>query len=253
MLIPNKQDTIHSSWLLRLLTAISEDSLLASCLGFKGGTCAALRGFLNRFSVDLDFDLLVDKGEIHNVRRSLEKIFTDLGLEIDDQSTKIPQYFLKYPTGGARHRNTIKVDMSFPVPKANTYEMVCLIEIDRVMKCQTLETIVANKLVALIARFERTGKIAGRDLFDVHHFLLQGYPYSREVIIGQRKTSLTVFFKELIAFVEKYVTNTLIDQDLNHLLPQAEFQAIRKILKQETLMMLRSELERTLPSRNTIC
>ncbi|EKD63327.1 MAG: hypothetical protein ACD_51C00292G0002 [uncultured bacterium] len=242
MLLPHKQDTIHKAWLLRLLTAICEDTLLSSCLGFKGGTCAALRNFLNRFSVDLDFDLLIDEKKIPDVRLALEKIFRNLELIISDKSAKTSQYFLKYPTEKTKHRNTIKLDMSFPVPKANTYEMVRLMEIDRVVQCQTLETIVANKFITLIARFERTGKVAGRDLFDIHHFLLQGYPYSREVIIEQRKKSLPVFFKELIGFIEKRVTNTLIDQDLNHLLPQTEFQAIRKILKQETLMMLKTEL-----------
>ncbi|EKE19064.1 MAG: hypothetical protein ACD_9C00153G0001 [uncultured bacterium] len=121
--------------------------------------------------------------------------------------------------------------------------MVRLPEIDRTVKCQTIETIVSNKLITLIARYERTGKIAGRDIFDIHHFLFNGYPYSEEIIFEQRKESLSNFFKQLIDFVDKKVTNTIIDQDLNHLLPNPEFQSIRKILKQETLMLLRSELK----------
>lgn len=244
MLLPRKQDTVHKIWLLRLLMAICGNSLLSKKLGFKGGTCAAMRGFLNRFSVDLDFDLLAEKNEIPDIRKELERIFSDLGLEIKDQSSKVPQYFLKYPSNELSERNTIKIDVSFPTPKKNDYETVRLIEIDRVCKCQTLETLVANKLVTLLARYERTGKIAGRDLFDIHHFLYNGYSYKKEIILEQRKESLTVFLKKLIKFVEKYVTNTLIDQDLNHLLPQSEFQKIRKVLKQETINLLRSELER---------
>lgn len=242
MLLPCKQDVIHKAWLLRLLTAICEDSLLSKKFGFKGGTCAAMRGFLNRFSVDLDFDMLAKENEMPDIRTALEKIFVDLGLEIKDKSTKVPQYFLKYPTNDSAERNTIKLDISFPAPKANDYEMVRLIEIDRVMQCQTLDTLVANKLISLIARYERTGKLAGRDVFDVHHFLFNGYPYKKEVILVQREESLQVFFKELIDFVEKQVTNTLIDQDLNHLLPNSEFQKIRKVLKQETINLLNAEL-----------
>ena len=60
MLIPRREDAIHKAWLLRLLTAICEQPTLSQNLGFKGGTCAAMRGFLNRFSIDLDFDLLAD-------------------------------------------------------------------------------------------------------------------------------------------------------------------------------------------------
>jgi len=48
----------------------------------------------------------------------------------------------------------------------------------------------------------------------------------------------------LIAFVEKEVTDDLIAQDLNVLLPYAKFKIIRKTLKQETLMFLKDELER---------
>lgn len=243
MLLPHKKDVIHKVWLLRLLTAIAENTYLSSRLGFKGGTCAAMRGFLNRFSVDLDFDLLIEKNETESVRDALEKCFKDLGLNIKDQSTKVPQYFLRYDTDNPEGRNTIKVDALFPVPKKNKYEMVRLPEIDRTVKCQTIETIVSNKLITLIARYERTGKIAGRDVFDIHHFLSNGYPYSEEIIFEQRKESLSNFFKRLINFVDKKITNTIIDQDLNHLLPDSEFQSIRKILKQETLMLLRSELE----------
>ncbi|MFA6917892.1 MAG: nucleotidyl transferase AbiEii/AbiGii toxin family protein [Candidatus Gracilibacteria bacterium] len=243
MLLPHKKDVIHKVWLLRLLTAIAENAYLSSRLGFKGGTCAAMRGFLNRFSVDLDFDLLIEENETGNVRNALEKCFKDLGLVIKDKSTKVPQYFLRYPD--SKGRNTIKVDALFPVPKKNKYEMVCLPEIDRTLKCQTVETIVSNKFITLIARYERTGKIAGRDVFDVHHFLFNGYPYSEEIIFEQRKESPSNFFKQLMDFVDKKITNTIIDQDLNHLLPNSEFQSIRKILKQETLMLLRSELGET--------
>lgn len=245
MLIPRREDAVHKAWLLRLLTAICEQPMLSQNLGFKGGTCAALRGFLERFSIDLDFDLLTKSEGIKSVRNELERIFIDLGLVIKDKSSKVPQYFVKYPSKDPGKRNTIKIDILFPPPKANKYEMVNLPEPDRVVKCQTLETMVANKLIALIERYERTGKIAGRDIFDVHHFLMQGYSYDKEIIIELRKISIPDFFRQLINFVEKHVNNTIIDQDLNHLLPDKEFQAIRKILKTETLVLLKDELKRS--------
>lgn len=244
MLIPRKQDVIHKSWLLRLLTAICEDQFLADSLGFKGGTCAAMRGLINRFSIDLDFDLLVSEKEIPKARKHLEKIFTELGLEIKDQSSKVPQYFLRYPVGDQVHRNTIQLDILFPALPVNDYEMVHLPEIDRIVKCQTLDTMVAHKLITLIARHERTSKIAARDVFDVYQFLLNGYPYKKEIIEFVRKTDLAKFFRDLIELVDKKVNLTMINQDLNFLLPNKEFQDIRKILKQQTLMLLKDELER---------
>lgn len=244
MLLPHKHDAIHKGWLLRLLTAIYEDSFLAESLGFKGGTCAAMCGFLDRFSVDLDFDILTSKKEIPDIHRALEIVFSSLELTIDDWSQKIPQYFLKYPTHSPNQRNTLKLDATFPVPKANRYEKVRLTDIDRIVQCQTLETMVANKLVALMDRFGQTGKMAARDVYDVHQFFLRGYSYSPEVILEREDGSLADFFEKLIRFVEKHVDATLIDQDLNTLLPPREFQAIRKTLKQETLMLLGDELKR---------
>lgn len=244
MLLPRKQDAIHKGWLLRLLTAICDDPFLSESLAFKGGTCAAMRGFLDRFSVDLDFDILTTKKEFPKIQRLLETIFGKLGLTIYDHSQKIPHYILKYPTPDSHQRNTIKLDTAFPAPKTNRYEKVRLTDIDRVVQCQTLETMVANKLVALMARFEQTGKMAARDVYDVHQFFLRGYSYSPEVILEREDRSLADFFEKLIRFVEKHVTATLIDQDLNTLLPDREFHAIRKILKQETLMLLGDELRR---------
>ena len=57
MKVPNKKEVKHKNQLYRLLRALISSSLLANKIMFKGGTCAAMRGFLDRFSVDLDFDL----------------------------------------------------------------------------------------------------------------------------------------------------------------------------------------------------
>ena len=75
-------------------------------------------------------------------------------------------------------------------------------------------------------------------------FFLQGFCYSPEVIEERRKTTVEKFLKQLVDFVEKHVTETIIDQDLNTLLEFGQFQKIRKILKRETLMFLKDELRK---------
>lgn len=245
MLIPRKEDTIHKAWLFRLLTAICDDAILPQALRFQGGTCSAMRGFIDRFSVDLDFDLIAEKNEIPTVRKAFEAIFEKLGLEIKDQSSKVPQYFLKYPSKEAV-RNTIKIDIFFPPAKSNKYESVLLSEIDRTFVCQTRDTLVANKMVAVMERFEKYGSVAGRDIFDIHTYFLRGFEYNGDVIKERSGKSVTVFLEELIKFIEKHVTETLINQDLNHLLGADVFQKIRKVLKTEVLMFLKDELARIL-------
>ena len=243
MILPNPKDAIHRAWLYRLLAELYDDPLIANNLYFKGGTCAAMLGWLDRFSVDLDFDYVGSKKDLGSARKNMEQIFSRLGLEIKDKSQKVPQYFLKYPApeGG---RNTIKIDVAFPPPKANTYGAQRFAEIDRIARCQTIETMFSNKLVALIDRWEKKESIAGRDLYDIHYFFLQGFSYNQAVIEERRKTSVKTFFKKLAEFVEKKVTDKVINHDLNVLLPPDKFQKMRKIIKRETLMFLKDEVER---------
>jgi predicted nucleotidyltransferase component of viral defense system len=244
MLLPRQQDIIHKIWLLRLLTDIADDKFLSAKMAFKGGTCAAMRGYLNRFSVDLDFDFLGVTEELPSVSASLEKIFKKRGLTIKDQSKKAPQYFLKYPTKDPDQRNSLNIDVNFPTPKSNQYEKILLPEIDRVMISQTKETMMANKLLAIMDRYERHQKVAGRDIYDTYHFFLQGFSYDPSVIREDFKGSLKEFFTKLISFIEVHISQLVIDQDLNFLLPNEDFQRIRKTLKAETLMLLRIELGR---------
>lgn len=128
--------------------------------------------------------------------------------------------------------------------KANTYEAKRFHEIDRVITCQTIETMVANKLVALVDRYEHSENIASRDLYDIHHFFLQGYRYNEAVIRERTGKNMPQFFADLITFVEQHITDEIINQDLNTLLSFEKFSRIRRILKQETLMFLRDEEKR---------
>jgi predicted nucleotidyltransferase component of viral defense system len=240
MLIPHKRDTVHRSWLLRLLSAIADNRVLMMHLRFKGGTCAAMRNLLDRFSVDLDFDLL-SPDDISIVRHHLENIFTELHLSVKDQSSTVPQYFLHYdaPSG---LRNTIALDITVPPPKSNEYETIRLPDIDRFVPCQTIATMVANKLVTPLDRFEKHGTIAGRDIYDIHHFLFQGLPWNTAVIEERSGVSLPMFCRSLLDFIAENVTQTVIDQDLNIVLQPKQFKAIRRSLKQETLALLRQHI-----------
>jgi predicted nucleotidyltransferase component of viral defense system len=239
MILPHQSDVIHQAWLYRILAGIADDAVLASDLRFKGGTCAAMRGFLDRFSVDLDFDLINAENK-EFVRERFRGLFHKLGLEIKDESVRVPQFFLKYPDSLNR-RSTLKIDVTFPVPNSNNYEPVNFAEINRVLVCQTVETMFANKLVAVMSRFEKSGSIAGRDFFDAHSFFMQGFDWNKAVIVERTKMNEEVFFEKLFVFVDKRLTQKIIDQDINHLMPNIQFQRVRKHLKNELLMFLRAK------------
>jgi len=243
MIVPQPKDAVHKAWLYRTLTRIFDDAELARVLYFKGGTCAAMLGYLDRFSVDLDFDYLGTDEFLPKTKLTLESIFTELGLTIHDQSTVVPQYFLKYEAP-LHARNTMKIDVAILPPKANLYEKKRFNEIDRIITCQTIETMMANKLVALTDRYEHNESIAARDVYDIHHFFIQGYRYSEAVIEERTGKQMVQFFTDLIVFIENHITEEIINQDLNMLLPPVTFSRLRKILKAETIMFLRDEVIR---------
>lgn len=240
MLKTNHTQALHKSIMFRVLINILDDSFLSQNLYFKGGTCAGMLGYLDRFSVDLDFDLK-DKNLMEKVQEELEKIFVRSGLEIKDKSKTTIQYFLKYEAP-ENSRNTLKVDAIDTPYKNNEYEKVLLPEINRFAICQTKSTHFTNKLVAIIDRFERSGSVAGRDIYDIHHFFQQSFDINEELIKERRGVDTNSYLKELADFIENNITETIINQDLNFLLEPEKFNSIRKTLKDETLALIRENI-----------
>ena len=243
LILPNKKDAMHKAWMFRVLRAVADDAHLTKALVFKGGTCASMRDFLDRFSIDLDFDYVGSADETNVIRKRLEKLFSDLGLAVKDASTEVPQYFLKYPSSEGE-RNTLKFEATTLMSTANKTEKVRLADIDRVFSCQTIETMFAHKLVALVDRYERHGSIAGRDVYDIHRFFLNGFSYDKDVIEDRRGCSARAYLKELRSFIARRITDTIISQELNVLLSPEQFKRIRHILKEETLAFLDDEIKR---------
>jgi len=113
---------------------------------------------------------------------------------------------------------------------------------ERNLVCQSIDTMFANKLVAVLDRYEKNNTIAGRDIYDVHHFFSAGHRYNQNVIKERTGKDVISFFKDLKIFIENRVTEKIITQDLNMLLPYDVFRKIRKILKTETLFLINNEI-----------
>jgi hypothetical protein len=135
----------------------------------------------------------------------------------------------------------MKIRSSNLVVNANQYKVQYFTEVEGLMNSQTIETMFANKLVAVTDRHELHQTIAGRDIYDIHNFFIHGYSYRAPVI--QERTGLEPkeYFGKLIDFIKEHINQTIINEDLNTLLPNHRFQQIRKILLPETLSMLARE------------
>jgi predicted nucleotidyltransferase component of viral defense system len=240
MVLPLSKDMKHKTQLFRLLREILNTPELSSKLAFKGGTYASLRGVLNRFSADLDFDL-PDKNDYEFVLDATLKIISKLGLEIKDRSKNHLQFFLKYdalPT----ERNTLKLEINDDTSRFNKYEEVNLLEINQICKGQTLDTMFSNKLFACIARFEKNGKIAGRDFFDIHQFFYQGLPINKDVVEERSNLSYKEYMVKLRSFIVKNITTQQLVQDLNMLLEKKTIKTILPHIKDELLVFIDNEV-----------
>ncbi len=240
MILIKKEDILHKFQLLKLLTAIVDDPQISQSLYFKGGTCATMAGFLDRFSIDLDFDLKRIDDKI-KLKTGLEKIFKAQDFTISNKKGPTLFYLLKYKAPPNR-RNTLRFSVFEDIIKANDYKPILLPEIGRLVNCQTIETMFANKLVAPIDRFKKHEKIAGRDIYDIHYFFSQGYKFKDEIIKERTGVRVKDYIKILIEFIEDKITQKILTEDLSTLLPYPKFQKVRKTLKNEVLIFLKSSL-----------
>jgi len=67
---------------------------------------------------------------------------------------------------------------------------------------------------------------------------------TKTIVVKNTKKPATAIFRDLIAFIDQKVTDGLLAEDLNVLVPPETFRRIRKTLKQETLVFLHDELAR---------
>ena len=240
MLIIRKEDIIHKSVMNRLLMEIADNTILSQYLAFKGGTCAAMLGYLDRFSVDLDFDVLPGENK-ENLRQEFYEVFKAQSLEIAKEKSRALFFQVRYQST-PKERNLMKVSASDIFIKTNLYKALYLAEINRIMKCQSVESMFANKLVAITDRYNLYRKIAGRDIYDLHYFFTHGYSYRFQIIEERTGMGEKEYLRKLSAFIRKHVTQKLIDEDLNTLLADKQFKMIRKIIIPETLSILEKSI-----------
>lgn len=199
--------TIHKTNLTNILIDIFKNSSLGPLLGFKGGTAALLFYNLPRFSVDLDFDLIVNlKEDSPELKEFIDKMSSLLSakFEIKDQSAKYNTLFwlVSYGTGLAN----IKVEVSTRDNPYNHYNLIPFY--GTTIRVIDLKDMMAHKLVAVTER----GSLANRDLFDIHYFL--GLPEASQInyqIIKHRTgKDPKEFYLSLLKYLDKINSKSIL-------------------------------------------
>ena len=141
-------------------------------------------------------------------------------------------------------RNTLKLEISDDVSPYNIYEKVYLLEIGMYCSGYTLDTMFANKLVAAKGRFNKTGKIASRDFYDIHKFFIEGLSVNKQVVEERTSLSYHRYLEDLIKFVTVELNEKVLYQDLNPLMEKGSLDKVVKILKPELLRFLKEAVLR---------
>ena len=159
----------HKLYMAQILSNIFKDKDICNVLAFKGGTCLMFFHDLNRFSTDLDFNLL-NPEKLDVVYDRVRAILACFGA-IDDEAKKLfgPVLVLNYGKG----ERMLKVEISIR-QYPNHYEMRSLAGTD--IRVMTMPDMFAHKLCAMGER------LSPRDVFDVHFFLQNHTEINEEIV-----------------------------------------------------------------------
>jgi len=227
----------HQLVMGQILKDIYTDVTISSLLGFKGGTCAYFFYNLPRFSVDLDFDLLMVNDE--NQKMVFEKIVAILGKygEVKDQYIKRFTVFALLSYGDDDHNIKVEINVRKLVENIQDhYEMKEYLGIS--MFVAKKDYLFASKLSALTLRSET----AMRDIYDIHYFAKSNWDINAEVIKERIGKINKEYLADCVVFIEKLKDNQML-QGLGELVDSEKEKAwIRTHLKTDSIFMLKNYL-----------
>ncbi len=226
--------TVHKNILIKILKDIYGDSSLGPILGFKGGTAAYLFYNLNRFSVDLDFDLLNKEKEDY-VFEQIKKILENYGTLKQAEKKRFNLIFVLSYSGKVRGGQNIKVEINRR-EFGSKYEVKAYFGIS--MRVMVQEDMFAHKLCAM---YERIGK-TNRDIFDVWYFLQNEWPVNRKIVEDRTNMNFKKFLQKCIYLLEK-MSNQNILSGIGELLDNKQKDWVKAKLKSETIFLLKLRLD----------
>lgn len=216
----------HRIHLFQILKEVYSDMEISSYLGFKGGTALMFFYELQRFSVDLDFNLL-DEEKQALVYERMRSILIRYG-SIHDEAKKFYGQVLVLDYG--LNERKLKVEISnrgFP----DHYEMKSLM--GQSVKVMIIEDMLAHKLCALLDR----PAITSRDVFDLWFLLSKHTPVNEEIIQSRMNKPLGDYLESCISKIEDLQANKLLT-GLGELMDGKMKNFVRTKLKDEVLGLL---------------
>ena len=216
----------HKIIMARVLKDIYQNIRVSSVLGFKGGTACHLFYGLNRYSVDLDFDLIkIESQDL--VFQEVKKIVGKYAV-IKEQYIERNTIFFLLSYGVKEHN--IKIEISTRSFK-NDFQVLHYLGTG--MLVMEKQDMFANKLLALTQR----RKFANRDVFDLYYFFSNQWDINQDIIKARTGKEVNEYLKDCIKCVEK-INNKHILSGLGEVLDEKQKQWVKTNLKKELIFLL---------------
>ena len=194
-------------------------STLGKSIAFKWGTACYFFHSLDRFSTDLDFDLLEKRDDIDDIVWTILKKY---GTVKKNPYTMVLSYW--------ESDVNIKVDINRKVIHTNTYEIKNFYGLD--IRVQDRWTIFANKLVAM------TERNTNRDIYDIYFFIQNTFPINEKVIQERTWKNFKEFLDVVIEKLEKLPKNYKILDGIGEVLTEKQKYFVKEKLIWELLKLL---------------
>ena len=224
----------HKNILIKILKDIYTDTTVGPLLGFKGGTAVYLFYNLNRFSVDLDFDLLDAEKEDY-VFEQIKKILENYGTIKEAEKKRFNLFYVLVYDDKVPGSQNIKVEINRR-EFGSKYEVRSYLGIS--MKVMVREDMFAHKFCAM---YERIGK-TNRDIFDVWYFLQNEWPVNKKIVEERTGMTFKEFLQKCVDSLEK-MTDQNILSGIGELLDAKQKDWVRSKLRTETIFLLKLKLE----------
>jgi len=199
------------------------NSDIGKYLAFKWWTATYFLHKLDRFSTDLDFDLLDNSKHI------------DVELEEIVQKYWTVKKWNKLTLSYGEYDVNIKIDINRTIRENNKYEILDFYGTD--IKVQDKWTIFANKLVALTERH------TNRDIYDISFFFNNSFPINEHIIQERTWVDLSSLLKIIKDKLEKLSENYKILDGLWEVLDDEQKKIVKNTLISNLIGIIQMKLD----------
>lgn len=221
----------HRNIMLRILLKISSDPILSRNLVFKWWTALYFFYWLDRFSTDLDFDL-VDIWLAEDILRKIWEIL-ELHWKIKDLRIKRHTIFGLLSYWELDHNIKIEINRRWTSWK---YSYKSLLGID--IQTMNIEDMCANKFIALTDR----NRLANRDIYDIHFILTKGLEVNTNLIYERTWKTMKQYVEYCINFLRSLPKDHSILEGLWEVLNPEQKNFCKNNLIKETIFLLNTYL-----------